>query len=61
MSLDDGDQLAYSWTKVKLVQKYMSANNCSLDVAEQELCSWIDGLMDSRIELSNHMLNASNS
>ncbi len=61
MSFDDGDELAYLWTKVKFVQKYMSANNCSFDVAEREFRRWIDGLMDSRIELSNRMLNASNS
>jgi hypothetical protein len=61
MDLDDGDELAYLWTKVKFVQKYMSANNCSFDVAEQEFRRWIDGLMDSRIELSNRMLNSSSS
>ncbi|MEM2139851.1 MAG: hypothetical protein QXJ74_00140 [Nitrososphaera sp.] len=60
MDLDDGDELAYLWTKVKFVQKYMSANNCSFDVAEKEFRRWIDGLMDSRIELSNRMLNSSN-
>jgi hypothetical protein len=59
MDLDDGDELAYLWTKVKFVQKYMSANNCSFDVAEKEFRRWIDGLMDSRIELSNRMLNSS--
>lgn len=48
MDLDDGDELAYLWTKVKFVQKYMSANNCSFDVAEHEFRRWIDGLMDSR-------------
>lgn len=61
MDLDDGDELAYLWTKVKFVQKYMSANNCSFDVAEREFRRWIDGLMDSRIELSNRMLNSSSS
>jgi hypothetical protein len=61
MDLDDGDELAYLWTKVKFVQKYMSANNCSFDVAEKEFRRWIDGLMDSRIELSNRMLNSSSS
>jgi hypothetical protein len=61
MSFDDGDELAYLWTKVKFVQKYMSANNCTFDVAEREFRRWVDGLMDSRIELSNRMLNASSS
>lgn len=61
MDMDDGDELAYLWTKVKFVQKYMSANNCSFDVAEKEFRRWIDGLMDSRIELSNRMLNSSSS
>lgn len=57
MSLDDGDELAYLWTKVKFVQKYMSKNNCTFEVAEQEFHSWIEGLMDSRIEQANKMLN----
>ena len=60
MILDDRDELAYLWTKVKFVHKYMRANNCSFEVAEREFRRWIDGLMDSRIELSNRMLNASN-
>ena len=57
MSLDDGDELAYLWTKVKFVQKYMSKNNCTFEVAEREFHSWIEGLMDSRIEQANKMLN----
>ncbi|AIC16109.1 hypothetical protein [Nitrososphaera viennensis] len=62
MSLDDRDELAYLWTKVKFVQRYMSRNNCTFEVAEVEFHRWIDGLMDgSRIEQANRMLNASNS
>lgn len=57
MNLDDGDELAYLWTKVKFVQKYMSKNNCTFEVAEREFHSWIEGLMDSRIEQANKMLN----
>jgi hypothetical protein len=60
MSLDDRDELAYLWTKVKFVQKYMSKNNCTFEDAEKEFHIFIDGLMDSRIERSNRMLNASN-
>lgn len=60
MSLDDRDELAYLWTKVKFVQKYMRKNNCTFEVAEKEFHSFIDGLMESRIERSNQMLNASN-
>lgn len=56
-SLDDGDELAYLWTKVKFVQKYMSKNNCTFEVAEREFHSWIEGLMESRIEQANKMLN----
>ena len=57
MSLDDGDELAYLWTKVKFVQKYMNKNNCSFEVAEREFHVWIEGLMDSRIEQTNKLLN----
>ncbi len=60
MSLDDGDELAYLWTKVKFIQKYMIKNNCSFETAEKEFHTWIEGLMDSRIERSNKMLNAVN-
>jgi hypothetical protein len=60
MSVDDRDELAYLWTKVKFVQKYMSRNNCTFEDAEKEFHVFIDGLMDSRIERSNRMLNASN-
>ena len=60
MSLDDRDELAYLWTKVKFVQKYMRKNQCTFEVAEKEFHSFIDGLMESRIERSNRMLNASN-
>jgi hypothetical protein len=58
MSLDDSDELAYLWTKVKFIQKYMSKHNCSYEVAEREFHTWIEGLMDSRIELANKMLNS---
>ncbi|HZC89040.1 MAG TPA: hypothetical protein VE199_05415 [Nitrososphaera sp.] len=58
MSLDDRDELNYLWTKVKFIQKYMSRNNCSYEVAEAEFHSWIKGLMDSRIERANKMLNS---
>lgn len=58
MSLDDRDELNYLWTKVKFVQKYMSRNHCSYEDAEREFHLWIEGLMDSRIEQANRMLNA---
>jgi hypothetical protein len=58
MSLDDSDELAYLWTKVKFIQKYMSKHNCSYEVAEHEFHTWIEGLMDSRIERANKMLNS---
>ena len=50
MSLDDSDELAYLWTKVKFIQKYMSKHDCNYEVAEREFHIWIEGLMDSRIE-----------
>ena len=58
MSLDDSDELAYLWTKVKFIQKYMSKNKCSFETAESEFHTWIEGLMDSRIERANKMLNS---
>ncbi len=58
MSLDDSDELAYLWTKVKFIQKYMSKHNCSYEDAEREFHIWIEGLMDSRIERANKMLNS---
>jgi hypothetical protein len=58
MSLDDKDELNYLSTKVKFINKYMSKNNCSFEVAEREFHTWIEGLMDSRIEQANKMLNA---
>jgi hypothetical protein len=58
MSLDDKDELNYLSTKVKFINKYMSKNNCSFEDAEREFHSWIEGLMDSRIEQANKMLNA---
>lgn len=61
MSLDDGGELGYLWTKVKFVQKYMSRNDCTFEVAEQEFHRWIEGLMDSAIEQRNRMLNSTNS
>jgi len=58
MSLDDSDELAYLWTKVKFIQKYMGKNNCSFEMAEREFHDWIEGLMESRIERANKMLNS---
>ena len=59
MSLDDDDELGYLWTKVKFVQKYMSKNeNSTLEDAEREFHKMINGLLDSRIEQVNKMLNA---
>jgi len=58
MSLDDRDELNYLWMKVKFVQKYRSKSKCSYEVAETEFHSWIEGLMDSRIERANKMLNS---
>ena len=61
MSLDDNDELAYLWTKIKFIQKYMVKNkNSTLEDAEKEFHSWIEGLMESRIEQANKMLNAQN-
>jgi len=57
MSFDDRDELAYLWTKVKFIQKYMSKHDCTFEVAEREFHTWIEGLMDSRIERANKMLN----
>jgi hypothetical protein len=36
----------------------MSKTSCTYEVAEREFHDWIEGLMDSRIELANKMLNA---
>lgn len=58
MSLDDSDELAYLWTKVKFIQKYMRKYGSSYENAEHEFHIWIEGLMDSRIELANRMLNS---
>jgi hypothetical protein len=58
MSPDDSDELAYLWIKVKFIQKYMTKHNCSYEAAEREFHTWIEGLMDSRIELANRMLNS---
>jgi hypothetical protein len=60
MGLNDADELGYIWTKLKFVQKYMAKHNCTFEAAEREFHRWIEGLMDSRIDLSNRMLNASN-
>ncbi len=58
MSLDDRDELNYLCTKAKFIQKYMRKNNCNYEVAESEFHRWIEGLMDSRIERANKMLNS---
>ena len=59
MSLDDNDELAYLWTKIKFIQKYRVKNkNSTLEDAEKEFHIWIEGLMESRIEQANKMLNA---
>ena len=58
MSLDDSDELAYVWKEVKCIQEYMIKHNCSDEVAEREFHIWIEGLMDSRIERANKMLNS---
>ena len=59
MSVDDGDELAYLWTKIKFVKRYMIKNTGSnLEDAEKEFHCWIEGLMYSRIERINKMLNA---
>ena len=58
MYYNDNDELAYLWTKVKFVQKYMSKNkNSTLEDAEREFHNWIEGLMESRIEQANKILN----
>jgi hypothetical protein len=36
----------------------MSKHDCNYEVAEHEFHIWIEGLMDSRIELANKMLNS---
>jgi hypothetical protein len=60
MYYNDNDELAYLWTKIKFVQNYMSKNkNSTLDDAEREFHNWVEGLMDSRIEQANKILNAS--
>ena len=62
MHYDDSDELAYLWTKIKFVQKYMNKNkNSTIDDAEREFQSLIEGLMDSRIEQANKILNAKHS
>ena len=59
MYYSDNDELVYLWTKVKFVQNYMSKNkNSTLDDAEREFHNWVEGLMDSRIEQVNKILNA---
>ena len=55
---NDNDELAYLWTKVKFIQKYMGKNkNSTLEDAEREFHNWIEGLMESRIEQANKVLN----
>ena len=62
MYYDDSDELAYLWTKIKFVQKYMNKNkNSTMDDAEREFQSLIEGLMASRIEQANKILNAKHS
>jgi hypothetical protein len=59
MSFDDNDELGYLWTKIKFVQRYLAKNaDRNLEDAEKEFHQWIDGLMESRIERINKMLNA---
>jgi hypothetical protein len=59
MSVDDSDELAYLWTKIKFMKRYMTKNTCcNLEDAEKEFHGWIEGLMYSRIERINKMLNA---
>jgi hypothetical protein len=59
MYYSDNDELVYLWTKVKFVQNYMSKNkNSTLDDAEREFHNLVEGLMVSRIEQANKILNA---
>jgi hypothetical protein len=58
VSSDDDTELAYLWMKVKFVQKYMLKNKSSFEFAEKEFHDWIDGLMESRIEHTNRLLNS---
>lgn len=61
MSFEDAadEELAYLWTKVKFIQRYMKKNEgVSFEAAEQQFHTWIEGLMESRIENMNRMLNA---
>ncbi|GEM_PF-1646243 len=58
MSSDDDTELAYLWMKVKFIQKYMLKNKSSFESAEKEFHDWIDGLMESRIEHTNRLLNS---
>jgi hypothetical protein len=58
VSSDDDTELAYLWMKVKFVQKYMLKNKSSFESAEKEFHDWIDGLMESRIEHTNRLLNS---
>jgi hypothetical protein len=56
---DYDDELGYLWTKVKFVRKYMRKNeNSTLEDAEREFHNLINGLLESRIERVNKMLNA---
>jgi hypothetical protein len=58
MSLDDDDELAYLWTKVKFIRKYMNKpENPTFEDAEREFHDLIDGIMDSRIEVINKLIN----
>jgi hypothetical protein len=62
MYYDDSDELAYLWTKIKFVQEYMNKNkSSSIGDAEKEFQRLIEGLMASRIEQANKILNARHS
>jgi hypothetical protein len=50
MYYDDNDELAYLWTKIKFVQKYMNKNkNSTMDDAEREFQSLIEGLWPAEL------------
>jgi len=59
MSIDDNEELAYLWSKIKFIRHFMKENtNSSYEEAEKEFDKWIQGLMESRIESTNRMLNS---
>ena len=62
MYCDDTDELAYLWTKIKFVKKYLNKNkSSSIGDAEKEFQRLIEGLMVSRIEQANKILNSRHS